>query len=34
MYDLLDYTYLPTLSQLVDVFTKIFPSTQFQTLLS
>lgn len=31
---LLQLTYLPTSSQLADVFTKIIPSSQFQTLLS
>ena len=31
---LLQLTYLPTSSQLADVFTKILPSSQFQTLLS
>lgn len=31
---LLQLTYLPTSNQLVGVFTKILPSSQFQTLLS
>ena len=33
MEGLLQLTYLPTTSQLADVFTKILPSTQFRTLL-
>ena len=34
MEGLLQLTYLPTTSQLADVFTKILPSGQFRTLLS
>ena len=34
MESLLQLTYLPTSNQLADVFTKIIPSTQYQTLLS